>query len=98
LQSILIDSANVVSSYTKACRKMLTSTLLYLIGSESACDLGSVTYKLNHKKYIYNYSIYILNLVGKTIGKCLRNRLVSGGSSRFKIGSFGCTLRHLLYW
>jgi hypothetical protein len=31
---------------------MLTSTLLYLIGSESSCDLGNVTYKLNLKNYI----------------------------------------------
>jgi hypothetical membrane protein len=59
---------------------VLTTTLLYLIGSESSSDLGSVTYKLNLKNYIYNYSIYILNLVGKSIGKFFHNRLVSGGS------------------
>jgi hypothetical protein len=46
LQSVPIHSANVVKSYTKACRRVLTSTLLYLIGSGSSCDLGSVTYKL----------------------------------------------------
>jgi hypothetical protein len=44
---------------------VLTSTLLYLIGSESSCDLRSVIYKLNLKNYNYNYSIYILNLVGR---------------------------------
>jgi hypothetical protein len=65
---------------TEACRRMFTSTLLYLIGSESSYDLGSVSYKLNLKNFIYNYSIYILNLVGKSIGKFFRNRLLSGGS------------------
>jgi hypothetical protein len=59
LQSVPIHSAKVVKSCTKACRRVLTSTLLYLIGSESSCDLGSVTYKLNFKNYIYNYRIYI---------------------------------------
>jgi hypothetical protein len=71
-----MHSANVV----KACRKVLTSTLLYLIGSESSCDLGSETYKLNLKNQIYNYNNYILNLVGRSIDKFFRNRLVSGGS------------------
>jgi hypothetical protein len=48
-QSVPIHSANVVKSYTKACRRVTTGTLLYLIGSESSCDLGSETYKLNLK-------------------------------------------------
>jgi hypothetical protein len=74
------QSANVVKLYTKACRRVLTSTLLYLIGSESSCDLGSESYKLNLKNYIYIYNNYILNLVGRSIGKFSRNRLVSGGS------------------
>jgi hypothetical protein len=87
-QSALIHSTKFVRSYTKACRRVLTSTLLYLIGPESSCDLGNVTYKLNLKNDIYIYNIYILNLVGKSIYKCLRNRLVSGGSLRFKICSF----------
>jgi hypothetical protein len=43
-------------------KSMLTSTLLHLIGSESSCDLGSETYKLNFKNYIYNYDKYMLNL------------------------------------
>jgi hypothetical protein len=64
---------------------VLTSTLLYLIGLESSCDLGSLTYKLNVKDYIYNCNIYILNLVGRSIGKFFRNRLVSGGSLRFVV-------------
>jgi hypothetical protein len=80
LQSVPIHSANVVKLYAKTCRRVLTSTLLYLIGSESSCDVGSVTCKLNLKNYIYNYSIYILNLVGRSVGKLFRDRLVSGGS------------------
>jgi hypothetical protein len=100
LQYVLKHSANVVRSYTKACRRVFTTTttLLHLVGSESSCDLGNVTYKLNLKNYIYNCNIYILNLVGRSIGKCLHNRLVSGGSLRFKISLFGCTLKCLLYW
>jgi hypothetical protein len=49
LQSVPIHPANVVKSCTKTCRRVLTSTLLYLIGSEPSCDLGSVTSKLNLK-------------------------------------------------
>jgi hypothetical protein len=69
LQSVPVHSANVVKSCTKACRRVLISTLLYLIGSESSCDLGSETYKLNLKNYICNYNNYILNLIGRSIGK-----------------------------
>jgi hypothetical protein len=94
LHCVPVHSANVVKSCTKACRIVLT--LLYLICSESSCDLGSETYKLNLKNYIYNYNNYILNLVGRSIGKFFCNHLVSGGSYRFKISSFGCTLRRLL--
>jgi hypothetical protein len=43
LQSVPVHSANVVKSCTKACGRVLTSTLLYLIGSEPSCDLGSET-------------------------------------------------------
>jgi hypothetical protein len=96
LQSVQIHSANVVKSCTKACRRVLASTLLYLIGSEASRDIGSETYKLNLKSYKYNYSNYILNLVGRSIGKLFRDRLVSVGSCRFKISSFGCKLRRLL--
>jgi hypothetical protein len=46
LQSVPVHSANVVKSYIKACRRVLTSILLYLIGPQSFCDLKSVTYKL----------------------------------------------------
>jgi hypothetical protein len=45
LQSVPIPSSNVV----KSCKRVLSSTHLYLIGSESSCDLGSETYKLNLK-------------------------------------------------
>jgi hypothetical protein len=41
LQSVPIHSANVVKSYTKACRRVRTSSLLYLTGPESSCDLGA---------------------------------------------------------
>jgi hypothetical protein len=75
---------------------MLTSTLLYLIGSESSCDLGSETYKLNLKNYIYNYNNNILNLVCRSIGKFFRNHLASGGSCKFNISLFVCMLRRLL--
>jgi hypothetical protein len=85
LQSVPVHSANIV----KACRRELTSTLLYLIGSESSCDLGSETYKRNLTNYIFNYKNNILNLVGRFIGNFFGNRLVSGGSCRFKISSFG---------
>jgi hypothetical protein len=59
LQSLLIHSENAVRSYTRACRRVITSTLLYLIGSESSCDLGNVTYKLNFVNFIYNYNFYM---------------------------------------
>jgi hypothetical protein len=98
LQPVSIHSANVVKSCTKACRIVLTSTLLYLIRSELSCDIGSETYKLNLKNYIHDYNISILNLVGRSIVKFFRNRLLSGGSCNFKItsSSFECTLRRLL--
>jgi hypothetical protein len=50
LQSVPIHSANVIKSCTNACRRVLNSILLYLIGSESSCNLGSETYKINLKK------------------------------------------------
>jgi hypothetical protein len=59
LQSVAVDSANVV----KARRRVLTSTPLYLIGSESSSDLGSETYKLNLKNYFtftFTFSLRLL--------------------------------------
>jgi hypothetical protein len=89
LQSVPVHSTNFVKSCTKAYRRVLTSTLLYLIGWESSCGLWSGTYKLNFNNYIYNYNIYTLNLVVRSIFKLFRNRLVSGGSCRFKISYLG---------
>jgi hypothetical protein len=43
-QSVIIHSANVVRSYTKTFRRVLNNTLLYLIGSESSCDLRNVIF------------------------------------------------------
>jgi hypothetical protein len=37
-------------------------------------------------------------MVGRSFGRCLRNRLLSGSSMRFTIRSFGCALRRALYW
>jgi hypothetical protein len=85
-----------VKSCKEACRRVLTSTLLYSIRSESSCDIESETYKLNLKNYIYNYNNYVLNLVGRSIGKFFHHHLVSGSSCRFKISSFDYTLRRLL--
>jgi hypothetical protein len=39
LRSVPVNTANAVTS----CRRELTGTLLYSIGSESSCDLGSGT-------------------------------------------------------
>jgi hypothetical protein len=50
------------------------------------------TYKLNYK-----YDNYTRNLVGRSFGRCLRNRLLSGSSMRFTIRPFGCVLRRALY-
>jgi hypothetical protein len=46
----------------------------------------------------YKYNSYTRNLVGRSIGRCLRNRLLTGNSMRFTIRSFGCALRRALYW
>jgi hypothetical protein len=50
---------------------VLTRTLLYEIGSESSYDLGSAIYKPNLKNYIYNFSIYILNLLASSFAIAL---------------------------
>jgi hypothetical protein len=88
LQSVLIHSANVARSCTKACRAVLTSTFLYLIGFRvllwfRECDL---------KLYLQLQHLHIES--GRQIYWCLRGCLVSGGSLRFKISLFGCILRH----
>jgi hypothetical protein len=55
------------------------------------------TYKLNLKNYNYKYNNYARNLISRSFGRCLRNRLLSGSSLRFTIRSFGCALRRALY-
>jgi hypothetical protein len=83
-----IAGAALDRAFVKACRRVVTSTLLYVIGSESSCDLGSVTYKLNLKNYNYSYSIYILNLVGRSVAS-------SFAISLFLVVSEGLKLVHL---
>jgi hypothetical protein len=58
---------------------------------------GNKTYKLNLKNYHYKYDIYTRNLVGRSFGGCLRNRLLSGSSMRFTVRSLGCAVRQALY-
>jgi hypothetical protein len=58
---------------------------------------GNETYKLNLANYNYKYYNYNRNLVGKSFGRCLRNRLLSGSSMKFTTRSFGCGLRRALY-
>jgi hypothetical protein len=89
LQSVPIHSTNVV----KACRRVLTSTLIYIIGSESSCDLGNVTCKLNHKNDVYNYNNYVLNLVGRSIGKCLLNHNSDQRGMKWREGGENCIMR-----
>jgi hypothetical protein len=43
---------NLYQYIVTSCRRVRTSTLLYFIGTESYCDLGSKTYKLNLRNYI----------------------------------------------
>jgi hypothetical protein len=42
LQSVPVHSANAVRTYTKGCRRVLTTTLLSVMGSEPSCDLGNL--------------------------------------------------------
>jgi hypothetical protein len=57
---------------------------------------GNKTYKLNLKSNNYKYNNYTRNLVDRSFGRCLRNRL-SLSSMRFTIRSFGCALKRALY-
>jgi hypothetical protein len=82
--------------YTVVCRRVLTNTLLYLIGSKPLVAFGNETYKPNLKNYNYKYNNYTRNLVGRSLGRCLSTRLLSGSSMRFTIRSFGCALRRAL--
>jgi hypothetical protein len=49
-------------------------------------------------RWNYKYNNFTRNLVGRSFGRCLRNRLLSGSSMRFTVRSFGCELRRALYW
>jgi hypothetical protein len=40
---------------------------------------------------------YTRNVVGRSFGRCLCNRLLSGSSMRFTTRPFGCALRRALY-
>jgi hypothetical protein len=37
-------------------------------------------------------------VIGRSFGRCLCNRLLSGSSMKFTIRSFGCVLRRALFW
>jgi hypothetical protein len=92
-QSVPVHSANCIKTYTVAC-----STSLYLMGSKPLVAFGKKTYKLNLKNWKYRYNNYTRKLVGRSFGRCLHNRLLSGKSMRFTNRSFGRALRRALYW
>jgi hypothetical protein len=78
---------------------VLSSTPLQLIGSRPLVAFGNETYKLNLKNWKYKYDNYTINLVGRSFGRCLRNRLLlSGCAMRFATRSYGCALRRAPYW
>jgi hypothetical protein len=54
---------------------------------------GNETYVLTLKIYDCRYYNYIRNMVGRSFGRFLRIRLLSGCSMRFTTMSFGCALR-----
>jgi hypothetical protein len=58
---------------------------------------GNKTYKLNLNNYNYKYNSYARDLVGRSFGRCVLNRLLFGSSMRFTIRSFGCAPRRTLY-
>jgi hypothetical protein len=58
LQSVLVHSANCVENmYTVACRRVLSSAPLLVIGSKPLVAFGNKTYKLNLKTRITNKTI-----------------------------------------
>jgi hypothetical protein len=54
---------------------------------------GNKTYKLNFRNKDYKFNNYTRNQVGRSFGRCFRNRLFSGSSMRFTVRSFGCALK-----
>jgi hypothetical protein len=57
-------------------RRVLSSALLQLIGSRPA---ERDTYELNLTNHDYKYNNYNKKLVGRSSGRCLRNRLLLSG-------------------
>jgi hypothetical protein len=54
------------------------------MGSRPLVAFGNDTYKLNLTNYNYKYDNYTRNLVGRSFGRYLRNRmLLSASSMRF---------------
>jgi hypothetical protein len=49
---------------------------------------GNETYKLNLTNWNNKYNNYNRNVVGRSFGMCLRNRLLSGSSIGFTITSY----------
>jgi hypothetical protein len=47
LQSIPVQLADCAKTHTTACRRVLSSTLLHLIGSRSFVAFGNEIYELN---------------------------------------------------
>jgi hypothetical protein len=59
---------------------------------------GIKTCNLNLKNYDYKYDNYARNLVGRSLGQCLRNRLfLSGCTMRFTSRLFGLAPKRALY-
>jgi hypothetical protein len=49
LQTVQVHSGNCVKMYTMACRRGLSSALLYLVGTTPVVACGKESYKLNLK-------------------------------------------------
>jgi hypothetical protein len=101
------------STFSKLCKQCIHYTLWYVEECSVAllcnCNCNSVTNrsvvasrnetcKLNLTNSNYQYSNYTRNLVGRSFGRCLLNRLLSGSFMRFANRPFGCALRRALYW
>jgi hypothetical protein len=59
---------------------VLSSAPLQLIGSRPVVTFGNESYKLNLKSQNYKHNNYTRNLVGRSFGRCLHNRLLSGSA------------------
>jgi hypothetical protein len=94
-----VHSANCVKTYAVACRRVLSSVPMELIVSSLVLAFWNKIYELNFKKISdYKYDNYTKNLVGRSFGTCLRNRLLlSGCAMRFTTRSLGCALNVIGY-